>query len=112
MKISVTDEKNNPLSAQVEIKRWDKGKIVFLERVKVDKPGQEIEVPNADDVEITADADGFIPKKTIISRDDKHTSIKLEKIEKGRGFIVENIHFEFGSAYLKKESLNILDRMI
>jgi len=112
MKITVTGEDNTPLSAQVEIKRWDRGKPVFSSRARVNKPGQEIEVPNADDVEITADADGFVPKKAVIARDDADASIKLEKIEKGRGIIVENVHFEFDSAYLKKESLNILDHMI
>jgi outer membrane protein OmpA-like peptidoglycan-associated protein/outer membrane protein assembly factor BamB len=112
MKITVTGEDNAPLRAQVEIRRWDKGKLVFSGKGRVQKPGQEIEVPDTDDVEVTADADGFVPQKAIISKNDKEVSIKLEKIEKGRGIIVENIHFEIDSAYLKKESLNVLDRMI
>ncbi len=112
MKITVTGEDNAPLSAQVEIRKWDKGKMVYAGKGRVQKPGQEIEVPDTDDVEITADADGFIPKKSVISRSDKEASIKLEKIEKGKGIVLENIHFEVDSAYLKKESLNVLDRMV
>jgi outer membrane protein OmpA-like peptidoglycan-associated protein len=112
MKITVTDEKNTPIKAAVEIKKWSRGKLVYSKRVPVDGPGREIQVPDSDDVEITADADGYMPKKKIISRSDDEASISLEKIEKGKGIVVDNIHFEIDEAYLKKESLNILDRMV
>ncbi len=112
MKITVTDPQNAPIRATLEIKKWSKGKIAYSKRIAVDRPGQEISVPDSDDVEITADSDGYMPKKTVISRDDKDASIALEKIEKGKGIVVDNIHFEVDEAYLKKESLNILDRMI
>ncbi len=112
MKITVTDEKNAPVKAAVEIKKWSRGKLVYSKRVPVEGPGREIQVPDSDDVEITADADGYMPKKKIISRGDDEASISLEKIEKGKGIVVDNIHFEIDEAYLKKESLNILDRMV
>jgi outer membrane protein OmpA-like peptidoglycan-associated protein/outer membrane protein assembly factor BamB len=112
LKITVRDKDNNPLTAHVEIRKWDQGKVVYKDRIAVNRPEQEIRVPDANDVEITADAEGYLPKKVIISRDDKETSIQLDKIEKGKGIVVENIHFEINEAYLKKESLNILDRMI
>ncbi|MBN1496162.1 MAG: OmpA family protein [Spirochaetes bacterium] len=112
IKITVTDENNKPVPANVEVKKWDRGKLVFSERTALRKPGQEVRVPDSDDVELTADADGYVPKKIIVSRDDREASIQLEKIEKGKGVVVENIHFEIDEAYLKKESLNILDRMI
>jgi outer membrane protein OmpA-like peptidoglycan-associated protein/outer membrane protein assembly factor BamB len=112
MKITVLDEDNKPISANVDVKKWDKGKVVFSDRIAIRRPDQEIKVPDADDVEITADSDGYVPKKAIISREDKDATIRLEKIEKGKGIVVENIHFEINEAYLLKESLNILDRMI
>jgi outer membrane protein OmpA-like peptidoglycan-associated protein/outer membrane protein assembly factor BamB len=112
IKITVVDENNNPIPANVDIKKWDQGKVVFSDRTAIRKPAQEIRVPDANDVELTADADGFLPRKTIISRKDNEVSIRLDKIEKGKGIVVENIHFEIDEAYLKKESLNILDRMI
>jgi outer membrane protein OmpA-like peptidoglycan-associated protein len=112
IKITILDEENKPLSANVDVKKWDKGKVVFSDRIAIRRPDQEIKVPDADDVEITADSDGYVPKKTIISREDKDATIRLEKIEKGKGIVVENIHFEINEAYLLKESLNILDRMI
>ena len=112
LKITVTGENDGPVSANVEVKRWDRGKVVYTDRIKISGPGQEIRVPDSDDVEITADAEGYIPKKTVISRDDASAAIRLDKIEKGKGIIIENVHFEVNEAYLKKESLNILDRMI
>jgi len=112
LKITVLDEENKPVSANVDIKKWDKGKIVFSDRISIKQPDQEIKIPDTDDVEITADSDGYVPKKAIISRGDKDATIRLEKIEKGKGIVVENIHFEIDEAYLLKESLNILDRMI
>jgi outer membrane protein OmpA-like peptidoglycan-associated protein/outer membrane protein assembly factor BamB len=110
--ITVNDDKGKPIPAELEIKKWDKGKITYQEKFRIDKPGQQIEIPDSDDIEITADSDGHVPKKVILKKDDKEKKITLEKIEKGKGIIVENIHFEIGSARLRKESLNVLDRMI
>lgn len=112
LKITVQDNDKTPIPSHIEIKKWDRGKIVYSDRIAVTRPDQEIRVPDSNDVELTADADGYLPKKIIISREDKEASIQLDKIEKGKGIVVENIHFEIDEAYLKKESLNILDRMI
>jgi outer membrane protein OmpA-like peptidoglycan-associated protein len=112
LKITVQDTDKNPIAAHVDVKKWDQGKVVYSDRIAVTRPEQEIRVPDDNDVEITADADGYLPKKVIVSRDDKEASIQLDKIEKGKGIVVENIHFEINEAYLRKESLNILDRMI
>ncbi len=112
LKITVQDTDKNPIAAHVDVKKWDQGKVVYSDRIAVTRPEQEIRVPDDNDVEITADADGYLPKKVIVSRDVKEASIQLDKIEKGKGIVVENIHFEINEAYLRKESLNILDRMI
>ena len=65
MKITVADQNKNPIQADIDIKRWDSGKIVFSDRIRITKADQEITVPDADDVEITADSDGYVPKKTL-----------------------------------------------
>ncbi len=36
----------------------------------------------------------------------------LDKIETGKSIVVDNINFEINKAYLKKESLDILDNLI
>ena len=38
--------------------------------------------------------------------------ITLKKIEQGKSIVVKNIHFETGKAYLRKESLNVLDGIV
>ena len=112
MKITVKGDEGVPIAARLEIRKWEQGKPVYSDRITVSRPEQEIMVPDEDDVEITADADGYLPRKEIISRSDAEASLKLDRIEKGREIVVENIHFEINEAYLKKESLNILDRII
>ena len=112
MKITVADGTGSPVKADVEVKKWDKGKVVYSQRARITGPGQEIEVPDMDDVEITANSDGYLPNKAIVSRKDPDKKITLEKIEKGKGIVVDNIYFEIDEAYLKKESLNILDTII
>jgi outer membrane protein OmpA-like peptidoglycan-associated protein len=112
MKLTVTDREGNPVNAAIEIKKWENGKPVFSRNAVIRGPNQVIEVPDTDDVEITADADGYVPKKKIVSRDEQDASIPLDRIEKGKSIVVDNIYFETNEAYLLKESLNILDRMI
>jgi len=112
MKITVTDRDGKSIPAQVEIRKWDKGRVIYSGKTVISRTGQPVDVPDMDDVEITATSKGFLPGKIIISKKDGERKINLEKIEKGRGIVVENIYFEINEAYLKKESLNILDRII
>lgn len=112
MKVTVKGDDGRDLKGEAEIKKWDKGKEVYSRKTAVSRPDQEIDVPDLDDVEITVNADGYAPKKVIVSRKDGSKEIRLDRIEKGKGIVVENIYFEFDQAYLKKESLNILDGMI
>jgi outer membrane protein OmpA-like peptidoglycan-associated protein len=53
-----------------------------------------------------------MPKKVIIDGDENEKEINLEPMKKGRSLAVDNIYFEFGKAYLRKESLNILDKLV
>ncbi len=112
MNIGVKGDDGAGLSGHADIRKWDKGKIIWSGKVPLAKNGGEIDVPDADDVEITVHSDGYIPKKVIISRQDNSRDVVLDKIEKGKSFVVENIYFETDEAHLKKESLNILDSII
>ena len=78
----------------------------------VARPGEPIEVPDTDGVEVMATADGFVPKKIIVNRGEDERSIKLEKIEQGKTIVMDSIYFEIDRAYLKKESLDVLDKGI
>ncbi len=112
LKITLKGDDGNYIKGTVEVKKWDKGKVIYSNRVPVTTPGQEIEVPDMDDVEITGEAPGYLPGKEIISRNDSDKDIILTKIEKGKAIIVNNIYFETDRAYLRKESLNILNGII
>ncbi len=113
MKITIKDKDDNrTIRAHVDIKKWKQGKIIYSKRVPISKPGQIIDVPDMNDVEITAHKPDYVPKKVIVSRKNNKKVIRLDRILEGKKIIVENIHFEFDKAYLTKETLNILDRMI
>lgn len=110
--VKIEDGKGSAIPARLDITKWDRGRIVYRNTINVPAGEREISIPDADDVEILASGDGFVPKKEIVSRTDDSIKIELDRIEKGKGFIVENVHFETGSAHLRKESLNILDSML
>jgi outer membrane protein OmpA-like peptidoglycan-associated protein/outer membrane protein assembly factor BamB len=111
LSLTVKDGKGGPVPAQVEIRKWEKGKLVYNE-VKSVKGTETIKIPAGADVEITASSNGYLPKKEYLAGSESEKEITLDKIEKGKTFVVENINFEFGKAYLKKESINILDRVV
>ncbi|MDY6968591.1 MAG: OmpA family protein [Spirochaetota bacterium] len=111
LKIAIKDKNNQPLKAQVEIKKRDRGKVVYSKRMHIDKSGI-IDVPKGDNVELLVTSKGYLPKKETLREKDKEKNIILDKIERGKSFVVNNILFEFDKAYLKKESLDILDKLI
>jgi outer membrane protein OmpA-like peptidoglycan-associated protein/outer membrane protein assembly factor BamB len=112
MKLSVTDEGDAPVGARVSVKKWDKDRLVYSRELALGKSGEPIEVPDTDGVEVMATADGFIPKKVTVNRGEDERSIRLERIEQGRTIVMDSIYFEIDRAYLKKESLDVLDRVI
>ncbi|HPI15182.1 MAG: PQQ-binding-like beta-propeller repeat protein [Spirochaetota bacterium] len=112
MKLTVTDEGDASIGARVSVKKWDRDRLVYSKEISVARPGEPIEVPDTDGVEVMATADGFVPKKIIVNRGEDERSIKLEKIEQGKTIVMDSIYFEIDRAYLKKESLDVLDKVI
>jgi len=112
MKISVSGKDKQPVSALVQIKKRDKtGKVVYSKKVNVKGRGQVL-VPDTDNVEIITASTGYLPKKVIVNRNDQKKDIILDRILQDKPIVVDNINFEFDSAYLKKNSLDLLDRMV
>jgi len=110
-KVTITDENKRGISAQVEIKKWDKDKLVYSKKADISSSG-EVEVPTGDNVEILATASGYLPKKTIIGGKDAGADIHLERLEKGKGYVVDNILFDFDKWYLKKASIDIVGKLV
>lgn len=111
IRLTVADTTGVFVPAEIDVRKWEEGKPVYSKKTMVTLPGQEIEIPNGDGIEITASAPGFVPKKIILPKNDSGPVITLDKMEKGKEIVIENIHFEINEAYLRRESLNILDRL-
>lgn len=111
MEVEIVDEDKNKIPAEIEIKKREKDRVVYSKKVHVDKSGK-IDVPEGDGVELLVTAPGYIPRKEIINNDDKKRRIPLLKIKTGGTYSVDNINFEINRAYLKEESLDIIDELI
>ncbi|PKL37813.1 MAG: hypothetical protein CVV44_15885 [Spirochaetae bacterium HGW-Spirochaetae-1] len=109
--VNVRDKTGKNITATVEIKKRDKGRIVHHSKETVRGSG-DIKVPGGDNIELVITAPGFVPKKAIVSNQDKEKVIELDELQQDRPVVVDNILFEVDRAYLKKESLDILDKLI
>ncbi len=111
IEIAITDKDKQGIPAVVEIKKRKKGRIIYSKKIPVDKKGK-VDVPEGDNVELLVTSPGYVPKKVIVNGGDKEKRIRLDKIETGKTYTIDNIHFEINRAYLKKESIDILDNLI
>jgi outer membrane protein OmpA-like peptidoglycan-associated protein/outer membrane protein assembly factor BamB len=112
MQINIADkESKKSVPAQVTVKKRKNGRIVYEKRHVVSKPGK-IDIPVGDNVEVTVSAKGYVPKKEIVNQKDKNKNIWLDKIETGKSYVVDNVLFEFNKAYLKSQSLDVIDGLV
>ncbi len=111
MEIEITDKNGQGLPAEVEVKKREKDRVVYSEKIRVNKGGK-IKVPEGDGVELLITSPGHVPRKEIVNSSDKEKKIILDRIETGKTYAVDNINFEFNKAYLKKESIDIIDKLI
>jgi|GEM_PF-7040153 len=110
LKITVTDVLNKNISAMIEIKKRENDEIIFSNSIIIKKPTY-IEIPNSE-VEILATSDGYVPKKVYSAQGEIDKHIYLDKIEKGKGFVVDSIYFDPNRSNLKPESYDIIDNII
>jgi outer membrane protein OmpA-like peptidoglycan-associated protein/outer membrane protein assembly factor BamB len=109
--VKVGDSDGKPIPAQVEVRKWENGRLVYNDTRAI--RGQEnIDIPAGEGVEITASSSGYLPKKEILTGNEDDKEIRLDKIEKNKTFVIDNINFEFNKAYLKKESMNLVERVL
>ncbi|MGL4370687.1 MAG: OmpA family protein, partial [Spirochaetota bacterium] len=110
VEISVKNE-TGEIPARVDVKKWENGKLVYSETVPVNRHGT-ISVPQGDNVEITASAPGHMPEKITLGGSDPQADITLRKIEKGKSYVADAVQFEYNKAYLRRQSLGILDGVV
>lgn len=112
IKVSIVDKNLQPLPGLLLVKKQVNGKILFSRSYLINQKDQEIEVIDSDVVDLLASADGYAPKKERLYGNEDRKVIMLDRIEKGESFNVSSIYFELNKAYLKKESLDILDSIV
>ena len=114
VKIDLTDSKGKAISGKITLRTRDEAGNVLTEEEQEISGSGEIEIFKDEKVAIEASAGHHIPKEVTIDQNaiPETLSLELEKIEINKGFIIDSVYFEFGKAYLKKESLNILDNLI
>ena len=103
--------KDKPGKITVVAKKRFRGETVFRKRYEV-KDGATFEIPDDDDIEIVASATNYIPLKKYVTKKDSSIPLDFKKAEKGASIDMQSIYFESGKAYLKEESLDILDQLV
>ena len=111
IKVTVKDDDGKGIPTDVEIKMRDKDKVVFHKKTSIDRTG-ELEIPKGKRVELIISRGGYMPRKIIVTDQDTGKEVKIEKIKKGRGIVVDQINFTVNSAYLRRESLDILEKLV
>lgn len=111
MKLLVQDSSRRKIPATVEVIKRDNGKITYQKKTVLG-PDEKLLVPDLPDVEIVVDSRGYLPKKIIVGKEDKEKTVELDPLEQGKTYVVDNIYFELNKAYLKKESLDMLSRLV
>ncbi len=111
IKTKITDSDKNPIPSIVEVIKRKNGKIVYHKKIRPNSNG-EISIPKGKKVELIITSKDYIPKKVIVRDNENKKDITLDKIEIDKKYIINNINFELNKAYLKKNSLNILNSII
>lgn len=109
--LNLKDKTGRPLDGEAEIKYRYRGKTIYNKKQRINGKG-EISVPYEENIEVIIEAPGYVPQKLIIGKKESKKDIELAKIERDKKFIVKNILFQLDKAYLKKESLDIIGRLV
>ncbi|MCX8122668.1 MAG: PQQ-binding-like beta-propeller repeat protein [Spirochaetes bacterium] len=108
--VEITNDQNVPLKSKITIHyKGEDGN--YNQNETVNGKG-DISIPDKDNVELIVESDGHVPKKVIINKTDKYLSVKLDQIQPGKAVVVDNIHFDFDKWYIRKDSINILDKLV
>jgi len=110
VKIDVKNDRGNKIDSFVDVIKREGDRVVYHSKQKV--VNDTIKIPDSEGVEVVVSSDGYLPKKVFFDKKDNAKEVILDKIEINKTYIVDNINFEFNSAYLKKESIDILSKVL
>jgi len=106
----VLNNNNDLIPANVEIKKRKRDDVVYSVKAEV-RGNSKIEIPTGQDIELLVSANDYMPKKVILEENKSSYKVILEKIEKNKTFIVDNIYFTVNQAVLEKKSYDILNQL-
>ncbi|MFW5808762.1 MAG: OmpA family protein, partial [Spirochaetota bacterium] len=110
-RIKVTDGsgKEIPADATVEQLDDDGGKTCSK---TVPVTGGKIRIPEGDGVNVVLDSDGYVPDGFSPGPDEDGRTVELDRLDRGKAYIVDAITFEHNEAYLRRQSLPMLERIL
>ncbi len=113
---TITDEKGNPLIAEVEVITEYNGR-TYREYTTSDENGAySISIPKGKDFKVIVNKEGYLQKVEDVSApaEDRPITLNLvlQPLEKEKVFIFQNILFDFDKATIKKESYPIVDEIV
>ena len=111
IKMKITDSAKNPIPSIIEVIKRRNGKIIYHKKIRPNSNG-ELTIPKGKKVELIITSKDYIPKKVTVKDSENKKDITLYKIEIDKNYVIDNINFELNKAYLKKNSLNILNSII
>ncbi len=108
--VEIANNSNTPLKSRITIQYKDENG-VYNQSTAVNGKG-DITIPDKDNVEVIFESDGHVPKKIIVNKSDSQLKVVLDQIQPGKAVVVDNIHFDFDKWYIRKDSINILDKLV
>lgn len=108
--IEISDEDNNLLIANMEVKKRANDDLVLLSD-EVVRNSIILDLPSNATIELLVSADNYMPKKVILENDESYVKIILDKIEIGKSYSIDNIYFDSMKSSIKRESYDILNEI-
>ncbi len=110
--VKVTDRGGKEVVTEIEVNQWADSRRIYSNTHDLSGSGRMIKVPEGDGVGLTVYSEGYVPRTIILGKQDRNAEIRLEPIQRGKNYILDNILFEIDEAYLTSESVPILNRLL
>ncbi|HNQ43657.1 MAG TPA: OmpA family protein, partial [Candidatus Cloacimonadota bacterium] len=111
----LTDENGNPLQGTIEFTAIIDD-MVYRDVAFTDENGEfTIELNKADKYNVIVNQEGYLVHAQELipgAQDELTLNIEMKSLEVDKVFVFQNIHFNFDSAVLKKESFAVLDEIV
>lgn len=108
--VEIANNTKTPLKSRITIQYKDESG-EYNQSTAINGKG-DITIPDRDNVEVIFESEGHVPKKVIVNKSDSKLDVVLDQIQPGKAVVVDNIHFDFDKWYIRKDSINILNKLV